>query len=286
MSFSGLFAVGLSGVSAYSSSLEAVSNNIANAQTTGFKRVRTDFADLVSAFSGDTNGRAGGGVAASNRQLVAEQGLLARTNSATDLAVAGAGFFVVSETAGADASPFLFTRSGDFTPTAAGDLVNGAGYFLQGYALGADGAETGSGGLGALQTVNIARTPPLASGAPPLGDLLKIEIEADGRLFAGYSTGERIALFRIPLALFTNSQGLDEWRGTAFRDSSASGTARLVNAQTANAGAVESEALEGSTVDIGAEFSTLIATQRAYATNARIISAADEMWRALVTTAA
>ena len=102
MGFPGLFAIGLSGVNAYSASLEAVSNNIANTQTTGYKRVQTDFSTLIQGEAPE-GGLNGGGVQGVNRQLVTEQGAITRTNSATDLAVSGDGFFVVSETADGNA---------------------------------------------------------------------------------------------------------------------------------------------------------------------------------------
>ncbi len=286
MSFSGLFAVGVSGVTAFTTSLEAVSNNIANSQTVGFKRARTEFSDLVTIDAPDANGKLGAGVSASNRSLVAEQGSLTRTDNATDIAISGAGFFVVSEEANAPGAAFLFTRMGDFSPTAAGDLANGAGLFLQGVRAGASGAAPIATTLSSLETVNIYRAPPLAAGAPPVGELIGVEIDDEGQLIASYATGEEIVLYRLPVALFGNPEGLAETRGTAYQPTTASGAAILAAPREGRAGAIESAAVEISTVDIGQEFSTLIETQRAYATNARIISVADELWRALVETAA
>ncbi|HNR75510.1 MAG TPA: flagellar hook basal-body protein [Parvularculaceae bacterium] len=286
MSFSGLFSIGLSGLSAFSTGLEAVSSNIANSQTTGYKRVRTDFADLIPsdahAFGQSVGaGVIGGGVAAVSRQLVGEQGAVTRTNNATDIAVSGDGFFVVSQAPAGNAS-FLFTRAGDFKADALGNLVNSAGFYLQGAGAGATG---GLGSLQSLQTVNINRTP---TGADPaaLGALAGVEIDADGTVNATYANGETHTIFRIPLALFVNPEGLEDAERSAFRNTTLSGGARLAGAQTGSAGAIEGSALEISTVDIGQEFSTLISTQRAYSTASRVISTADELWRTLVRTAA
>lgn len=281
MSFSSVFAIGVSGVKAFAKSLEAVSANIANTGTIGFKRARTDFADLVAA---NAQGRTGGGVGAANRALVGEQGAVTRTNTATNVAVAGAGLLVVAKDA-AGAPPFHFTRSGDFTPNAAGALVNGAGYYLQGYATDAGGAAVAS-GLTGLETVNINRAPPLIAGAPTPGALVGVAIDAAGRVLASYESGETIALYRTPLALFANVEGLEAQSGTAFRSATAAGPLALASPQSGRAGAIEDSALEISTVDIGREFSTLIETQRAYASNARVISVADELWRTLGDTAA
>lgn len=289
MSFSGLFSIGLSGLTAFSSGLEAVSSNIANSQTNGYKRVRTDFANLIPsdapALSAAVGaGVIGAGVAAASRQLNGEQGAIARTSTSTNIAVSGEGFFVVAEEPAAAASAFLFTRAGDFAPDALGNLKNAAGYYLQGAAVGA-GARPGVGSLQSLETVNVNLTP---AGADPaaLGDLTGVSIDADGYVNATYANGETHALFRIPLALFVNPEGLDEAARTAFRTTTLSGDPRLAGARAGAAGAIEGSAVEISTVDIGQEFSTLISTQRAYSTASRIISTADELWRTLVQTAA
>lgn len=283
MSFAGVFSIAVSGVNAFARSLAAVSTNIANSDTTGFKRTRTEFSNLVSAQTAGAKSSAGG-VGALNRTLAGEQGAVARTSVATNVAVAGAGYFVVSRD-GESAPPFLFTRSGDFSANASGLLVNSAGYFLQGYATDEAGSAPVS-GLTALQTIDITRAPPLAAGAPAVGELSGIAIDDQGRVMARYATGETIALYQIPLALFANPEALEETRGTAFLGTTAAGALALAAPRSGRAGAIEGEAVEISTVDIGREFSTLIETQRAYATNARVISVADELWRKLTETAA
>jgi flagellar hook protein FlgE len=277
MTFSNIISIGLSGLSAFSTGLEAVSSNIANSQTTGFKRSRVDFSNLVAAHSQSE----GTGVAAVDRYLTSEQGSLSKTATETNVAIAGSGFFVVAEDAGdGSTASMLFTRSGDFSADAAGNLKNGAGYFLRGYEI-SDGAAAA-----ALQTINIYRQPSLPAGSSPLGALISIEIDADGRLLATYGSGEKRALYKIPLALFANAGGLERVGGTAFRQTEDSGEAALSFARQGRAGAIEGSSLEISTVDIGREFTTLIETQRAYSTNARVISAADDLWKTLVETAA
>jgi|GEM_PF-1593300 len=292
MSISGIFSIGLSGVNAFATSLEAVSNNIANSQTIGYKRVQTDFSDLVTQNAPELNeavgtGVTGTGVSAAHRQLVTEQGAVTRTNNATDLAVAGDGFFVVSETADANPanSPFLYTRSGGFRPDAAGNLVNEAGYFLRGATTSADGTAAINGGLNSLDTVNINRAPPLSATEPSFGALTGIGIE-DGFVIGSYANGASRALFEIPLALFVNANGLEEGSDTTFRTTPDTGDLSLTRSGEGRAGVIESAALEISTVDIGQEFSTLIATQRAYSSNARVIAVADELWRTVTETAA
>lgn len=286
MSFTGIFAIGVSSLTAFARGIEAISSNVANTDTSGYKRIRTDFeallptnrngAGLVSA------GAAGTGVAAGARQLFSEQGAIARGDQATHVAVSGDGWFIVSRTpTAAAAADLLYTRAGDFRPDANGDLVNAAGFYLQGTASAAGGALTAQG----LQTVNLNRLP---AGVDPatLGALASVDIGADGAVNATYANGAVHTIFRIPLALFTNEAGLSLADRTAVSATALSGQADISAAQSGRAGAIEGSALEGSTVDIGEEFSALIATQRAYATGARILSTADELWRTLVSTAA
>ncbi|MEZ5895501.1 MAG: flagellar hook basal-body protein [Parvularculaceae bacterium] len=288
MSFSGLMSIGLSGLNAFAKGLEAVSSNIANSQSSGYKRVRTDFSDLIPVGAPSLNqtvgaGVIGTGVSAAARQLVDEQGAILRTNEHTNIAIAGDGFFVVSKDV-TPANDFLFTRAGDFSPDALGNLVNASGLYLQGATIDASGAAS-VGSLAGLETVNINRTPAGASAAT-LGALTGVTVDEDGLVIASYANGETRPLFQIPLALFTNTSGLEEGDATTFMATTLSGVASLAAARSGRAGAIEGAAVEASTVDIGQEFSTLIQTQRAYSTNARVLSVADELWRTAVETAA
>ena len=125
MSISSIFAIGLSGVNAQSASLEALSNNIANSNTVGFRRTRTDFSQLVAREQSAVTGDAGTGVSANTRSIINQQGFIDRTQNTTDIAIAGNGFFVVSENATAnEADEILFTRAGDFSINSDGNLIN------------------------------------------------------------------------------------------------------------------------------------------------------------------
>ncbi len=286
MSFTGIFAIGVSSLAAFAKGIESISSNVANSDTTGYKRIRTDFSALLPTAQSSAGpvsaGAAGTGVVAAPRQLFSEQGAIARTATSTNLAIAGDGYFVVSRTPGAvSAGDLFYTRAGDFAADAAGNLVNPAGFYLQGATSAAAGSVSAQG----LQTVNVNRLPAGADQAT-LGALVRVEIAADGALNATYANGSISTIFRIPVALFVNEDGLDLADRTAVGVSARSGAAEIVAAGSGRAGAIEGAALEASTVDIGEEFSALIATQRAYATGARILSTADELWRTLVSTAA
>ena len=286
MSFTGIFAIGASSLTAFANGIESIASNVANSDTTGYKRIRTDFEALLpTARAGGglvSPGAAGTGVSAGARQLFGEQGAIARDAQSTHVAVAGAGYFVVSRAPGASApADLLFTRAGDFRPDEQGNLVNAAGFYLQGV------SGTGAGAISArgLQAVNVNRTPPGADAAL-LGDLVAVAVAGDGAVQATYANGETHTIFRIPLAQFVNEDGLALADRTAFAATTSSGAAEIGAARQGRAGAIEGAALEASTVDLGAEFSALIETQRAYATGARILSTADDLWRTLVGTAA
>jgi flagellar hook protein FlgE len=114
----------VSGMLADSNWLSSISQNVANANTTGYKNVETDFSSLVDEMSsGDPDF---GGVATSQVSLNSLQGNVVSTSTPTDLAIQGAGFFVVSNASG----QLFLTRNGSFTPDASGNLVNSAGYYL------------------------------------------------------------------------------------------------------------------------------------------------------------
>ena len=121
--------------------------------------------------------------------------------------------------------------------------------------------------------------------AHPLGEVTGFEVNDTGILSAIFSNGSTRDLFQIPLAQFTNPDGLIQAGTTAFQNSTGTGTLTLAAAGSENFGTIEGGSLETSTVDITQEFSTLIETQRAYAANSRILSIADDLLQTLNETA-
>ena len=158
MSISSAMLAGISGLTANSASLASISNNIANVNTVGYKRQDTEFLDLVTAQSGTKGAYAAGGVQSVTRQLINQQGETRQTSSATDLAIAGQGFFVATTdpTDNSVTSPRNFTRAGSFTPDKAGYLQNAAGLYLQGWLADANGdIQTDPSDVTKLQTINV-----------------------------------------------------------------------------------------------------------------------------------
>jgi len=138
MSLYGMMRTGVSGMNAQANKLGTVSDNIANANTTGYKRASTEFESMVMPNSGGKYNS--GGVTTSVRYAISEQGSYSYTTSDTDLAVNGTGFFVVQDPTGAT----FLTRAGSFVPDANGNLVNSAGFTLLGIPPGTDPATVAS----------------------------------------------------------------------------------------------------------------------------------------------
>jgi flagellar hook protein FlgE len=157
MSLNSAVQAGVSGLTANSTALSSISNDIANANTIGYKGGDVSFESVIAS-AGGAAGFNSGGVTASNQQLITQQGTAIQTSSATDLAIAGAGLFVVSTTptAAAKAAQVLYTRAGSFTPDASGFLKNSAGLYLQGVLADSTGNIPTSGlNIGILQPINV-----------------------------------------------------------------------------------------------------------------------------------
>src|SRR5450432_3026874 len=157
MSINSALLAGVSGLVSNSSALAAISDNIANVNTTAYKRNQVDFSTMVTsqAVKGEYSA---GGVQGVNKSFVSQQGLIQSASSATSLAISGDGFFVVS-TKGAGltaADPREFTRAGAFAPDANGYLVNDAGLYLQGWPVQANGTfDIDPSDLSKIQPINV-----------------------------------------------------------------------------------------------------------------------------------
>ena len=113
------------------------------------------------------------------------------------------------------------------------------------------------------------------------GTVTGVTVGKDGTVTAQFSNGLSQDVYKIPLATFTNPDGLGQVSGNAYAATKASGAANINLANTGAAGGIQSNSLEGSTVDLATEFTNLITTQRAYSASARIITTADQMLQEL-----
>ena len=145
----------VSGMLGDSNWLSSISQNVANANTTGYKDLETNFEAIVDSVS---SAAAGGGVTTSVTSLNTAQGDIVSTATSTNLAVQGSGYFVVSNSSGA----LFLTRDGSFSPDASGYLVNDAGYYLMGSNI-QGGSAPAANALSSLQKVNVSSVGETAS---------------------------------------------------------------------------------------------------------------------------
>ncbi len=149
MSLYGMMRTGASGMAAQANRLATVADNIANMNTTGYKRASTEFASMI--LESGEGSYVSGSVRTDVRYAISAEGTLSYTTSSTDLAVDGQGFFLV----GGSAGEVYLTRSGSFVKDGSGRLVNAAGFYLMGYPL-ADGNPTVvANGYSGLEVINI-----------------------------------------------------------------------------------------------------------------------------------
>ncbi len=248
--------IGATGMLAQQMNVDVISNNIANMTTTGHKRQRVDFKDLIyqnisrpGAQSSDVGTilpsglQLGLGVRVGSVYRIHEQGPLQITDNPLDLALTGDGFFQITLPNGDTA----YTRSGIFQVNQDGEIVTTQGFQME---------------------PNIV--------VPQ--DTISIEINQSGEVLAQISGQVNLSnLGQIQLATFINSAGLESVGDNLFLETEASGTAVTGNPGQDNFATVRQNALENSNVNVVEEITQLITAQRAYEMNSNIISTSDEM---------
>lgn len=248
--------IGATGMLAQQLNVDVISNNIANMTTTGYKRQRAEFQDLLymtkvrpgasSSSEGTTipSGiQLGMGVKAGSVYRVNEQGPLQMTGNELDIANKGDGYFMITLPNGETA----YTRDGSFQMDQDGQIVTSQGYLLQ---------------------------PGLT--LPP--DTVDITINQSGEVLAKLDGQLELAnVGQIQLAIFPNQAGLEAVGGNLFLETEASGAAIVGNPGEDGFGPLEQGALETSNVNVVHEITTLIQAQRAYEMNSKVIQTGDEM---------
>ncbi|MCP5003413.1 MAG: flagellar basal-body rod protein FlgG [Planctomycetes bacterium] len=244
------------GMKAHQFLLDVVSNNLANVNTTGFKRVQANFQDLLydkfvapgsessQGVQSPTGLQVGSGTRVVSTNKVFTQGVPENTGRSMDLSIQGAGFFQVSHPDGST----VYTRDGSFQLNSSGEFVNPEGLRL-----------------------DPAITIP--------GDVVAINIGSDGTVSTQGSDGSVQSVGQITLATFPNPAGLDSLGRNLYRETAASGTAQTGTAGTNGVGGIMQGFLESSNVEVVTELVNLIVAQRAYETSSKAIKASDEMLR-------
>ncbi|MFK0384949.1 MULTISPECIES: flagellar basal-body rod protein FlgG [Rhizobium/Agrobacterium group] len=249
-------AIAATGMDAQQTNLEVIANNIANINTTGYKRARAEFTDLLyqtERMQGVPNranqaivpegANIGLGVQTSAVRNIHTQGNLIETGNNLDVAIIGQGWFQIEA---ADGST-LYSRAGAFNKNADGDLVTIDGYNV-------------------IPNVNIPT------------DATDITITRTGQVTAriGNAT-EFTELGQLTIANFANEAGLKPLGDNLFAQTPASGDAVIGVPDDPSYGYIKQSYLEGSNVDAVKEITDLITAQRAYEMNSKVITTADEM---------
>jgi flagellar basal-body rod protein FlgG len=244
------------GMQAQQTNVEVISNNIANMTTTGFKRSRAEFQDLiyqnlrrVGSTSSDTGSivpsgaQVGLGVRTAAIYRINEQGNLQQTSNSLDLAINGSGYFQVTLPSGDTA----YTRDGTFSLSPEGQIVTADGLVVQ-------------------------------PGITVPTNATAITIDSTGQVQASISGQTATSLLgQFQIATFPNETGLDAQGQNLFLESAASGNAVTGTPGSPGFGSVQQGFVETSNVNVVTEISNLITAQRAYEMNSKVITAGDQM---------
>jgi flagellar basal-body rod protein FlgG len=244
------------GMLAQQLNVEVISNNIANMNTTAFKRQRAEFQDLLydnllrsgsqSSETGTivpTGVQVGIGVKTAAVYRIGEQGNLLGTQNPYDLAIQGAGYFRIQLPSGEDG----YTRAGSFQVSADGQLVTADGF-------------------GVAPGITI----PQDATNVNINESGEVQVKLDGQVAA-------TVVGQLELAIFFNESGLESMGNNSLLETPASGVPSIGTPGSPGFGFVQQGFLETSNVNAVQEITALITAQRAYEMNSKVISASDEM---------
>jgi flagellar basal-body rod protein FlgG len=238
--------------------MNVISNNLANVNTTGFKRDRAVFEDMLyqnvkqAGGQTDANSQAptglmlGTGVRIVATEKLHSQGNMVTTQNPLDLAISGDGYFQIAKGDGS----LAYTRDGGFKISATGQLVTSSGALLQ----------------PAITIPNTASS---------------VTVGRDGTVSIELAAGGSQVLGQIQIARFVNPSGLQSLGQNLMKDTPASGAPQVLAPGVAGAGSLMQGTLEASNVNVVEEMVNMIETQRAYEINSKAISAVDGMLRFL-----
>jgi len=248
--------IAATGMLAQQLNVEVISNNIANLNTTAFKRQRAEFQDLLyqnERTAGSTSSETGtivpvgvqigSGVKAAAVYRMSDQGNLISTNNPLDLAIQGHGYFQIEMPDGTTA----YSRDGSLQLSPTGEIVTADGYVVQ-------------------------------PGITLPSNTTAVTVNANGQILAtiaGQQNPQTVGQFQ--LANFPNEAGLQALGGNYLQETAASGSPVVGNPGTNAFGTIQQGYLETSNVNIVTEITNLITAQRAYEMNSKVIQTSDDM---------
>ena len=264
------FYTSLNGLKNAQTELSVIANNLANAETTGFKKSRINFADIVSS-SSSTNPQLVKGIGSTVQSIDQNFSLgpIQQTGAALDLAVDGEGFFTkVSPITGKT----FYTRNGNFDINGAGNIVDTVGNRFQLLPVDAAGNVTSTTPQDAIA--------PLTNGAG--SDFVGVTVKSDGSVMASYADGSVQSIGKVALASFVAPTGLLQVGNQDWQSTGISGAASYNQPGAGRFGNILSGSLEQSNVDIAEEMVGLITAQRYFQANAKAIDTATQLSQTIV----
>jgi flagellar hook protein FlgE len=270
------FYTSLSGLKAAQTDLGAISNNLANVGSTGFKKSRAQFGDLfASSPTQSTKMTAGQGVRLNGVVQQFTQGTLEASDKTLDLGIAGEGFFVVR--GAPPRGEVTYTRNGAFSPDSSGQIVDTIGSKLQLLPVDAAGTTTSTALADAFDFVL-----PAGSPSDPTVPLANVSIGIDGLVTATYADGSSEMLGKVAMASFPSVEGLRPIGDAHWQSTGDSGLPVINTATSGPLGSIRSGALERANVDVTEELVALISAQRNFQANAKAIETAKNMTQAVM----
>jgi flagellar basal-body rod protein FlgG len=252
--------IGRTGLDTQQTSLDVIANNLANVSTTGFKKARPVFEDLLYQIIRQPGGQSsdqtqlpsgfqlGVGARTVATERIFSQGSLQQTGNTLDVAINGRGLFQIQMPDGTTA----YTRDGSFQVDSQGTLVTASGYIV-------------------LPSMQIPQ------------DALAVTIAKDGVVSVTQPGNPNTIsqLGQIQLATFVNPAGLQSQGENLFIETAASGAPQVNNPGTNGLGTLNQSFIETSNVNVAEELVNMIITQRAYELNSRVITTSDQMLQRL-----
>ncbi len=265
------FYTSLTGLKNAQTDLNVISHNLANAETSGFKKSRTDFADIVAtSVLTDPSLTQGIGARVAKISQQFELGPIEQTGNSLDLAINGDGFFTTKAPLSGNTK---FTRAGSFSVDGSGFVNSSSKDRLQLFPVDASGAITST-------TTTIDAQLPATNGAGAA--FAGASVSPEGNLVASYADGSNTVIGVVALANFIAPTGLKQLGSSNWTQTGLSGAPTYGQPNTSQFGPLMSGAIERSNVDIADELVGLITAQRNFQANAKAIDTASQISQTII----
>jgi len=272
------FYTSLTGLRNAQTDLNVISHNIANSETTGFKKSNSAFSDIVStSILTDPSLTIGIGSRVASIEQNFALGPVEQTGNALDVAINGEGFFTVVNPLSGDTQ---YTRAGQFSIDGSGFLKNPLGARLQAFPTNpATGAITNT---TTLQDIQIPAVSPNPINPANPATFAGVTIDDNGAVVATYSDGSNATIGVVGLATFISPTGLRQAGDASWEATGVSGIATYGQPGAGTNGSLLSGALERSNVDIAEELVSLITAQRNFQANAKAVDTATQISQTII----